>query len=264
MIQSFLVLCIFSVACAASLPGKAVFWTHHDAQIVSDSKTSHVTKSVTASHINDFVASNSKDFEVLAVLKPESGSLVKHAAISDAFRASKAKTAFMNVYQERAQPRVNSIGNGVLADGAKKMTMKEFQEKCSHKDEGMMSNRQLDVVEVTVSSEADIKAAAFLEGKVLLAVFEEPALESVAPEAKGEFSRLLSSDIEDGVYYKPEGAEYSIYYASSYLYITPDIFTGILTGIFMFFTILIGVTCLGSIQGMSMFYDKLPVVGKEA
>jgi hypothetical protein len=42
------------------------------------------------------------------------------------------------------------------------------------------------------------------------------------------------------IYYKPEGAEYSIYYADTYLYLTPDIFTGLLTGIFVFFTLLVG------------------------
>lgn len=263
MIQSILVLCLVSVAYAAHMPGKAVFWSHHNAQLVSDSTTSHVTKSVTAANVNDFVSKNSKDFEVLAILKPQSGSLLGHATISDAFRSSKTKSAFVNVYQDKLQPNAKSLISSFMTQGAQKMTMKEFQEKCS-KQEGMMSNGQMDVVEVAVNSEEDIKSAAFVDGKVLLAAFDEPALESVAPEVKGEFSRLLSSDVEDGIYYKPEGAEYSIYYADTYLYITPDILTGIITGIFFFFTILIGVTCLGSIQGMSMFYDKLPTVGKEA
>lgn len=263
MIQSILVLCIFSVACAASLPGKAVFWTHHNGQLVSDSSTSHVTKSVTAAHVNDFVAKNAEGYEVLAVLKPKSGSVLDHAAINDAFRSSKAKAAFMNVYQDKSRPTLNALESSVLTKNSQKLTMKEFQEKCNHEN-GLMSNRQMDVVELTVSSEEDIKTAANLSGKVLLAVFDEPSLESVAPESRGEFSRLLSSDVQDGIYYKPEGAEYSIYYADTYLYITPDILTGIITGIFFFFTILIGVTCLGSIQGMSMFYDKLPTVGKEA
>jgi len=264
MFQSILVLCIVSVACAANMPGKAIFWSQHNVQLTKDSKTSHVTKSVTAANVNDFVAKNSKHFEVLGVLKPTSGSLLTHDSISNAFHSSKAKTAFINVYQDQAQPIAESLGNSLLkSNGAQKMNMKEFQEKCLEKA-GMMSNRKLDVIEITVSSEEDIKAAAFLSGKVLLAVYEEPSLQSIAPEAKGEFSRLLSSDVSDGIYYKPEGAEYSIYYADTYLYITPDIFTGLITGIFFFFTILVGVTCLGKIQGMTMFYDKLPTVGKEA
>ena len=65
-------------------------------------------------------------------------------------------------------------------------------------------------------------------------------------------------------YYSPEGGEYAIYYADTYLYITPDIFTGLLTGIFMFFVALIGLNCLGAIQGNTTYVEKLPIVGKEA
>lgn len=78
------------------------------------------------------------------------------------------------------------------------------------------------------------------------------------------YHRILSTDTIDNEYYIPEGSEYSIYYGNTYLYITPDIFSGILTGLFMMFVILIGLNCLGSIQGMTSFYDRLPTVGKEA
>lgn len=86
---------------------------------------------------------------------------------------------------------------------------------------------------------------------------------------KSSFTRVLqsnkaSSDLIDGIYYKPSGAEYSIYYANTYLYITPDLFTGIMTGLFFGVVLLIGINCLGSIQGLNNFYDKLPSVGKEA
>ena len=65
------------------------------------------------------------------------------------------------------------------------------------------------------------------------------------------------------MYYKPEGAEYSIYYANTYLYMTPDLFTGLITGVFFFFVLLIGFNCLGQIQGPGSFVMKGPVVGKE-
>jgi hypothetical protein len=48
--------------------------------------------------------------------------------------------------------------------------------------------------------------------------------------------------------YEPEGSEYSIYYASKYLYITPDIFTGLLTGLFFFFVFYIGLGRLSANQ----------------
>jgi hypothetical protein len=95
---------------------------------------------------------------------------------------------------------------------------------------------------------------------------DEPSAGAIAPSRKAHYSRLLasSSDQTDGIYYSPEGAEFSIYYADTYLYITPDIFTGIMCGIFIFFTILIGMSCLSSIQTPTSFATKNPPVGREA
>jgi len=69
-----------------------------------------------------------------------------------------------------------------------------------------------------------------------------------------------------GIYYKPEGTEYAIYYADTYLYMTPDILTGTATGLFIFFVVLTGFTCMGDIQGASSFTSKemQPTIGKEA
>ena len=65
-------------------------------------------------------------------------------------------------------------------------------------------------------------------------------------------------------YYSPEGCEYSIYYAGQYLYVTPEILTGILTGLFMLFVISTGLSKLNSIGNNSTFVTKMPVLGKEA
>jgi hypothetical protein len=46
----------------------------------------------------------------------------------------------------------------------------------------------------------------------------------------------------------PEGCEYSMYYGGKYLYITPDIFTGIMTGLFFVFVFFIGLGQLSAIQ----------------
>eukprot|EP01036_Dinobryon_divergens_P027928 gene27928-36792_t len=48
--------------------------------------------------------------------------------------------------------------------------------------------------------------------------------------------------------YSPEGCEYSMYYGGKYLYITPDIFTGIMTGLFFVFVFFIGLGQLSAIQ----------------
>lgn len=66
------------------------------------------------------------------------------------------------------------------------------------------------------------------------------------------------------VFYLPEGSEFSIYYGDKYLYMTPDIFTGLMTGLFMFFIMLTGFRCLGDIGNSSAFVTKMPALGKEA
>ena len=83
--------------------------------------------------------------------------------------------------------------------------------------------------------------------------------------AAGHYSRILSTLAPYGSkYYLPEGTEFSIYSADTYLYITPDIFTGLMTGLFIFFVLFIGLSCLNSVQGITYFYGKVPIVGKEA
>ena len=51
---------------------------------------------------------------------------------------------------------------------------------------------------------------------------------------------------------------------TEYLYMTPDLFTGIMTALFCIFVLYVGFSFLGGIQGPSSFVMKGPDVGKEA
>ena len=62
----------------------------------------------------------------------------------------------------------------------------------------------------------------------------------------------------------PEGSEFTIYKGDTYLYMTPELFTGLMTMLFMFFVMLIGFRCLGSIGGSNTFVTKMPAIGREA
>ena len=97
-------------------------------------------------------------------------------------------------------------------------------------------------------------------------VLQEPGSVSTL-RTPSDYKRILSASSTTSInklLYKPEGSEYSIYYGDTYLYITPDIFTGLLTGIFCFFVLLIGFSCLSAIQGPSTFSSKNPPIGREA
>ena len=125
----------------------------------------------------------------------------------------------------------------------------------------------------TLSTSPVSSASESMKGcKAMFIAVEEPAsVETLAPEQKAHYSRVLaatsatSSDVTDGIYYKPEGAEYSIYYADTYLYMTPDILTGLMTFLFAFFVLLTGYSCMNQIQSASSYVTKetQPAVGKE-
>ena len=55
-----------------------------------------------------------------------------------------------------------------------------------------------------------------------------------------------------------------IYYDEKYLLVTPDIVTGVMTGLFFLAVGVLGLCCLGDIQGPGSFVNQNPTVGKEA
>ena len=89
---------------------------------------------------------------------------------------------------------------------------------------------------------------------------EDNVLESSSSLAEGHYSRILKTSSASSTTssaaasnsstssYSPEGSEYSIYYKGQYLYITPDIFTGLMTGLFFVFVLYIGLGRLSAIQ----------------
>ena len=139
----------------------------------------------------------------------------------------------------------------------------------------LQGSQEEDQLVLSLLHHSDLKTVTYI-------AFEEPDAKAIKPTKQGHFSSLVvdssadvrrlqtsnassnsSVTIESTYLYKPEGAEYSIYYANTFLYITPDIFTGLLTGIFMVVTALCGISCLGQIQGPATFTTKSPPIGKE-
>lgn len=112
----------------------------------------------------------------------------------------------------------------------------------------------------------------------LLIAYEEPTTSYMKPTMNSNYDTLLpkinskvtrnnrnlaTEKVNADIYFEPEGTEFSIYYANTYLYITPDIFTGLLTGLFISAVLFIGLNCLGSVQGMYSFAEKSPTIGRE-
>jgi len=106
-------------------------------------------------------------------------------------------------------------------------------------------------------------------GEVLFVAVAEPS--AAAPATHAAYAaaaaslqqRLLSQESPE---YRPTGTEFSIYHSRDYLYITPDIFTAIMTVVFVAVIMYCGLSCMNDIQGASSWTDEksIPPIGKEA
>lgn len=174
-----------------------------------------------------------------------------------------------NIYQSIDKIENNICSNLIQFNELKDtkiVTPNEMIDLLSNSD--ILSNNKLESYMIEMSSNTEIEQTLYkdLFSKVntpnaLFLALQNPS--NTPPTVAGQYHRLLTSDIEDGVNYLPEGTEFSIYYQAQYLYLTPDIFTGIMTGIFMAIVLIIGFNCMGAIQGPSSYPSVLPPLGKE-
>jgi hypothetical protein len=266
--MQFLILAVLVGLCAGgAIPGQTLLWS----QIPVASrqhKEIFITRTVTPQFVSDVVNEKAKGFETIVFVKSEN-----FAATTESFNNAEQKTHVRFVYQDGTpsiSPISDKLTSSAICKDVKKIKSEDLAKIATEQTEN------INCFEVTLTAAGDDMNALSKKNlggkKILFVAVAEPSLDAVLPPARPAVQaqqqqaggRRRLADGAGTLFYKPEGAEYSIYYADTYLYITPDIFTGLLTAIFFFFTILIGVTCLGRIQGMSMFYDKSPPVGKEA
>lgn len=281
-IFSAILLVSVSVSNSADLnaPGKAVFWSPF---LGSSSKANYQTQSFESSQINGLFDSRAKATEIVALIKSADGqSALSHESVKQSIRGSFDVTVLPNIYPSgNEREEVSILAKSTSFENANKIDLDAFiqilQEHESNSDAvGPLNNGIVDSYVIILNGHAieheQMKTIATLSSKfsnsaILFAAADEPMEKAVFPAKHGNYGRLLStasSSNIDGIYYKPEGSEYSIYYADTYLYITPDIFTGLMTGIFVFFVLLTGYSCLGAIQGNSIYPSKMPVLGREA
>mmetsp|Transcript_1301 Transcript_1301/g.1366 ORF Transcript_1301/g.1366 Transcript_1301/m.1366 type:complete len:286 (+) Transcript_1301:144-1001(+) len=279
IVLSVIVPCILANTELLSNPGKVFFWSYG---AKSQQAPQYVTKSMDIPQALSTLNEIGKNYELVVILHPNEQTDLTFLT-KEATNNGKNVQVFNYVYPTSGKQQEIAPSLQNFFERSQQITPDTFQEKHST----LLDNQLTDYIQIVGHGNelSNIYQTAItnhltedMKSKILFVSYEEvkpsniPILNTnnhASRRLLGEYSRILStvtysSDIIDGVYYKPEGSEYSIYYADTYLYITPDIFTGIMTGLFIFFTVLIGMTCLGSIQGMSSFYDKIPVVGREA
>jgi len=251
-----------------TVPGAAIFFS------ALGNAPTHNTKTVDETGVSTYLSErlNSESPEVVVLLSMD------HVSAAPVMSTTKVTTTLSSVYASAGSASdAAPVKRAILATkgmgAATKMSPLKFLQEVVHKqDAAVWSNGKTDTIELVLTGEEserkameEISATAAKKSGALFIALREP--QGVAPQNSVHYSRILasSSDVLDGIYYKPEGAEYSIYYASTYLYLTPDIFTGILSGLFFLFVVLTGVSCLGAIQGPSSFTHKegIPAIGHE-
>lgn len=224
------------------------------------------TQTIETPTLSRQLAEVSKSKEVIAYLKRVDGkSLISESWISNEVKSSSQSIILPNVYLSAdASLRRSLMGHIANDENSKKVSLSQFRELMSSSTP--LSNGEVDAYIVTMtgseSDKEDLKTIAALPGasRILLVVADEPT--AVAPEAHAHYSRILSYTLNNNTW---EGGEYSLYSSDGkFLYITPDIFTGVATGLFFFFVLLTGFSCLGDIQGPGTFANKLPALGREA
>lgn len=284
---------LLSVLCsgdrAATIPGKVAVW---DATVGNNIE--YNTKSTHSQHVLDHLGPIHANYDATVIFTANSmgneesrHSVLTTSPIADSVKNSASAMVMTNVYKHGADNLRNSILSTEAMSKARSVSTEELTEMF-HKN-----TRVSDTFEVNVNANDAAQHQALqalfsqirthTQSKVLFIAVDEPSADAVAPTVAGNYDRLLlqhaATDISANSLASKShskttaattstraatGAEFSIYYEGTYLYITPDIFTGLMTMLFMFTVALIGFSCMGEIQGMSTFYDKVPSNGREA
>lgn len=250
-----------------NLPGRAIFWSP---TVGKESKPQYQTQTSSFNEVSKLLKENLPSKEILVTFCSEnsdSNEFYMSSLFSAEIQQSGDATILPNVYNAAKSTKTSICEDILKSDGlnTKIATPSEILDMVSNSE--ILSNNQLEsfLVQIPSNIEADMSTYKSLFSKLnsphaLFLALQNP---STSAPVSGNYHRILSSDIEDGVNYLPEGSEFSIYYQAQYLYLTPDIFTGIMTGLFMAITLLIGYNCMGSIQGSSTYPTVLPPLGKE-
>lgn len=271
-------------------PGRVGVWKHDEQSIASptDFKTVTVETTEIPTYLEDF-----SDGMEMVIFLTSSDSLptLSLSAVADSIANAPDSMLMPYVYHpvDTKQNELKSLGDTVRESkcqhNAQKLSLPDLQSLVkstqvginSKVDTTVMNNGVIDSYEVNLSGDdSDMEilreiialTQSALSSMMLIAI-DEPSSNAFLPKNDGNYRRVLADTTStvgydwQNKYYKPEGAEYSIYYAATYLYITPDIFTGLITGIFCWFVVLTGLSCLNNIQGASTFVHKAIPIGKE-
>lgn len=257
-------------------PGRAILWSprpsdaHSSFPLIPHSSPTYKTQTTSVDDITSFINDAASTKELLVMFcsdKDATNEFYQLPAFSASIQQSGDATILPNVYHT-VDANKQSICQQVAGNGGIQSVTASEMVSLMYNSKEILNNGILDSYLVSIPTESSPTLNPFKElfeltpeGNTLFVALQNPT--GTAPNSAGDYHRLLTSDISEGNDYLPEGTEFSIYSQNTYLYLTPDIFTGLMTGLFMFFVLMIGFNCLGAIQGPATFAKTLPALGKE-
>ncbi len=260
MFKTFIIVSsLFISAAANEKPGKLAIWKYGQESIGKSSNT----RTMDIREMDKALKEDTSNSEVLVFMKHAHGLIPK--SVIDHMESANTMKYYPHVYLSAEHQ--NSMENVLLS--SKLMRNAQTDLSLLKKDKSLFNNKKVDAFVVQLNGdENDLKTlqelTKFASTKnIAFVALEEPT--SFAPAEEGDYRRILNgwNIITEDDLYLPEGTEWTIFYAGQFLYLTPELFTGLMTMIFMFFVGLIGFQCLGDVQGPSTFPNKLPPLGKE-
>jgi hypothetical protein len=273
-----------------SSPGKIAIWkinSSSSSERTTTVNSQHLTRTIESSDLINSIDENVVDQKNVVILQSKDSNIFTVPHLISSIEKSVTTTFMPNVYHSPGDVG-RSLHDKIMSTAqfahTTEVKLSELLSILLSQTSSSESETKTRSFSVTVSNSDDSEVNVFDEIQrrglsVMFIAVQEPFKVTTAPVVRGDYARLLStsttkpasSTIKTNVtsssglnLYKPAGAEYSIYYGGTYLYITPDIFTGLMTSIFIFFVLLLGYSCLGGIQTPSTFSTKIPPVGREA
>lgn len=258
------ILCVLVGVSGVNMPAKAAIWLPHhrfeETKRDGDVSGKHTTMSSSISSLNERIASQSAKADVV-VLMSATGALS-----APDVKASIARSPGFEVFTAVYTTASDTGMPGVLSEVQKSDTMRNMRESsakelCAAAEAGALASHKGAVMHVADSplSATCLTALAKSEVRVLVVAVEDshatlPLSEQVR-RTLASSSSSSSSAVNSG---------YTIFYDDTYLLITPEIFTGAMTMLFLLVVALLGFSCLGAIQGPYSFANKATPVGREA
>ena len=257
MFTATLLVSLVATVQGANTPGRALFWSSKR----GDSPVQYRSQSSTFNDVRNMLQDEAlnRDFSVTFCSEQEdTNEFYTSPHFSASIKSSEHAVVMPNVYSSRDNHDSSLCAHARASSNAQVVSVDEMINILSSSPTSQR-NFMIPLDANDANARYEQLLTQLHQSNALIIGLQSP--EVVAPSTKGHYSRLLQDNEEEN--YNPEGTEFTIYYQNTYLYLTPDLFTGLMTALFAAFVLLTGFSCMNQIQGPSTFVHTMPTLGKE-